>query len=114
MSHTITSVDATLPKPGATGMLIAAAVVFALFSTSAQAQPVSDVYAEHGSSPAFGAKVNYVSNVAIPVPGRVRANWPAAVTGAQRSLQRPVVVEAPVTGREWAERQGRAGISAGY
>jgi hypothetical protein len=110
---------ATRPHPApstltAAGLLIAATAAFGLFSAPAQAQPATDVYANTGKSPAFSATVNYVSRVDSPVPGRARANVPATVAGAQQLAQRPPVVDAPVTGRERAERQARAGISAGF
>lgn len=98
----------------AIGLAMAAVVALAVVSTSVQAQPSSDVYAKHPAQSTVTATFNRVSVVEVPVPGRVAATAPALITGAHRSHHRPVVVEAPVTGREWAERQGRAGISAGH
>ena len=82
-----------------TASRIALAAAAAIFASTAQAQPVTDVYAQAGTTPATGLAAYAVQVAEAPLPGRASANVPAGNAAFNTSADRPFVVAAPQPGR---------------
>jgi flagellar capping protein FliD len=91
----------------------ATALVSVTLAGAASAMPASDIYSKGATTAAVGATVNAVSVTTTPTAGRATANTRPTTPAVGTTAHRPVVVEAPVTGREFTEHSGAVGLSAG-